>query len=51
MHRIIYKTKDLSVQALHDPAFSGGTAGAHARRRSPVLSRRELRRLVRDMVG
>lgn len=50
MHNSIYKTKDLSVQATHDPAFAG-TAGAVARRRSPVLSRRELRRLVRDMVG
>ena len=51
MHKSSYKTKDLSVQALHDPAFAGGIDGAYARRRSPVLSRRELQRLVRDMVG
>lgn len=50
MHNSIYKTKDLTVQATYDPAFIG-TAGATVRRRSPVLSKRELRRLVRDMVG
>lgn len=50
MHNLNYKTKDLTVQATHDPAFAGAS-GAMARRRSPILSKRELQRLVRDMVG
>lgn len=50
MHNLNYKTKDLSVQATHDPDLAG-TSGAMVRRRSPILSKRELQRLVRDMVG
>lgn len=51
MHKSSFKTKDLRVQAPHDPAFEGAADGGYSRRRSPILSRRELQRLVRDMVG
>jgi hypothetical protein len=51
MFKSSYKTKGLTIQATHNPAFSEASTGSYTRRRSPVLSRRELQRLVIDMVG
>lgn len=51
MFKSSYKSKDLTIQAAHNPAFSDVSSGNYTRRRSPVLSRRELQRLIIDMVG
>jgi len=51
MFKSSYKTKGLTLQATHSPAFSDASNGSYTRRRSPVLSRRELQRLVIAMVG
>ncbi len=51
MFKSSYKTKGLTIQASHNPAFSDTSMGSYTRRRSPVLSRRELQRLIIDMVG
>ncbi|MEY4890947.1 MAG: hypothetical protein RIQ75_2077 [Pseudomonadota bacterium] len=51
MFKSSYKTKGLNLQAPHTPAYSDASIGSYTRRRSPVLSRRELQRLVIDMVG
>ncbi len=51
MFKSSYKTKGLNLQAPYIPAYSDASIGSYTRRLSPILSRRELQRLVIDMVG
>jgi hypothetical protein len=51
MNTITHTFSETTTRTSRHPARQAPSRGARARRKSPVLSRRELRRLVRGMLG
>ena len=51
MHTTSYKFSDFNTPIPHQTRLAGRTGAVLSTRKSPVLSRQELQRLILDMVG